>query len=207
MEPALPVGSIVFTRNEKTYSHGDIITFETTGPDNLVTHRITDVLMKDGQVVYQTKGDANEEIDAAVVPANKVIGKSILALPYVGYFANFVRTPRGFVIFVVIPAAIIVYEELKAMFNELKRLIFKNKDNAKKTTAAAIIIPFMGGVFMLVSTTGSLFQDQEKSNTNVISAADSYDEETPTPIPTPSESTPLLTEDTPLPEETLEPLP
>lgn len=183
MEPALKVGSIVFTQTANVYTSGDIITFETSSKDNLVTHRIVDVVSENGQLVYQTKGDANEEADSALVPSEKIVGKSFLAVPYLGYFADFVRTPRGFVIFVVIPAAIIVYEELKAVFSEIKRLIFKNKDGAKKSATAAILVPFLGGIFMLVSSTGAFFHDQENSNTNVLSAADSYETPIPNEVP------------------------
>lgn len=204
MEPALKVGSIVFTQTASSYSTGDIITFETTSKDNLVTHRIVDVSSENGQIFYQTKGDANEEADNARVPADKIVGKSIASAPYFGYFANFVRTPRGFVIFVVIPAAIIVYEELKAVFNELKKLVLKKKSNTPKTAMAAIIIPVFGSIFLFVSATGSFFNDRESSNTNVLSAASSYETPTPEPTSTPTATTTPTPSQVPLEEEIID---
>lgn len=184
MEPALKVGSIVFTRTEPDYNKGDIITFSAGNSDTLITHRVTDITTENGEELYITKGDANEEIDAGKVSPSQVIGKSFISIPGFGYFADFVRTPKGFVAFVVIPASIIIYEELKAVLKELKRVLFKNKETAGKTTAAAIFIPVFGSLFLFLSSTGSFFNDNESSSTNVLSAASSY-EATPTPTPTP----------------------
>jgi len=187
MEPALPVGSIVFTRTNSNYAKGEIITFKTNNSDTLVTHRIVDTVTENGEEFYLTKGDANEEVDSGKVAMNQVIGRSFLSVPGFGYFADFVRTPKGFVIFVIIPASIIIYEELKAVIRELKGVLFKNKETTGGAAKAAIFIPIFGSLLLFLSSTGSFFNDNESSSTNVLSAASSY-EATPTPTPTPTSS-------------------
>ena len=174
MEPALPVGSIVFTKSADTYSVGEIITF--SDGNNLVTHRIVNV----DEASVQTKGDANEEADNRRIENSQIIGKQFLAVPYLGYFADFVRTPRGFVAFVVIPAAIIIYEELKALLSELKQLVLKKRDS-KSTVKTAVFLPIFGGlVFMFFSAySSSYFSDNEVSSQNGLAAASDF--ETPTP--------------------------
>jgi signal peptidase len=62
MEPALPVGSVVFTHQVPAASvaPGQVITFERPGPTHeLITHRV--VAVRDG--AFRTKGDANAAID------------------------------------------------------------------------------------------------------------------------------------------------
>lgn len=163
MEPALPVGAIVFTQSSPIYSVGDIVTFSPNGGETLVTHRISSI---EGSG-FRTKGDANEDPDNLIVTRDQIVGKSILSVPKLGYFADFVRTPKGFVFLIVIPASIIIYEELKAVLNEIKSM-FTKKKNDQYTKKAVVFLPIFGVMFMLVSGTGSFFTDREISENNNI---------------------------------------
>jgi len=182
MSPAVPVGSIVFTKSNESYGIGDIITFS-SGGNTLTTHRIVEIV-NDGELVYKTKGDANEEPDNFRVTSDKIVGQAFLHIPFLGYFANFVRTPKGFVILVVIPASIIVYEELKNILRialssfPRKRESIQGESTQKGSgmTKVGALIPVIGVAFLFLSQTGSFFRDKETSLTNILGAADTYAE-------------------------------
>ena len=44
---------------------------------------------------FQTKGDANEEIDGSLVHYKNVIGPPVFSVPYLGYLSNWLQTPKG----------------------------------------------------------------------------------------------------------------
>jgi len=97
MEPELKVGSIVITRpvQAEDISTGDVVTFRSPTSDLPIVHRV--VASEDGSF-FQTKGDANEIADPLAVPAQDIVGKVCFHIPYLGYVANFVKTPFGIVL-------------------------------------------------------------------------------------------------------------
>ena len=128
MEPAIMTGSLVIIKPNTSsygaqYSVGEVITF---GPDNAkeipTTHRVFDVSKVDGAYEYKTKGDANEEEDANLVPANEIIGKVVFSAPYVGYILDFAKQPIGFALLIGFPAAVIIFDELMVIVREFMKL-------------------------------------------------------------------------------------
>ena len=119
MEPEIKTGSIVMTKPSSEYNVGDIITFgpysRTKAP---TTHRIVEV--KNG--TYITKGDRNNAPDVKPVTQKEIIGKVVFDVPYLGYVINFTRQPVGFLLVLLIPAAIIVSDEVKKIVGEIKKL-------------------------------------------------------------------------------------
>jgi signal peptidase I len=126
MEPAIKTGSVVMTKPVSDYKVGDVITFgpytKTKAP---TTHRIYEIKVVDSQSVYITKGDANNAPDAGEVAKKDIIGKVVLDVPYLGYIIAFVRKPVGFLLILIIPAAVIIIDEIKKIIAEAKKL--KNK--------------------------------------------------------------------------------
>lgn len=120
MNPIIPVGSLTFVNIEKNIHIGDVITFKR---DSLVvTHRVVNII--NGS--YQTKGDANKEADNQLVSKSAVIGKTVFAIPQVGYFINFVKSPIGFIALVVIPNLFLIGFEIWNIKEEYKKQIEKN---------------------------------------------------------------------------------
>lgn len=119
MEPAIRTGSVVVVKGAASYAVGDVITF---GPRSKTkpptTHRIIEV-KADGNFV--TKGDANEDEDIRTVSRYEVIGKVVFSIPWVGYAVAAAQKPWGFAIIVVIPAAIIIWEEMGKIWTEVKK--------------------------------------------------------------------------------------
>ena len=110
MEPTMPAGALALMLpiDPEKVRVGDIIAFDPPwDPDVTVSHRVMDI-HRDGQLLFDTKGDATEETDPYYVPAESVHGKVIFNVPYLGfatnYMADYVRTWWGLIVFVALPA-------------------------------------------------------------------------------------------------------
>jgi signal peptidase len=122
MEPAVKMGGIVMVKPVDEYKIGDVITFgEVTKEKSPTTHRIYDLKIQGGQSVYLTKGDANEDPDQKEIAKRDVIGKVIVSAPYLGYAVDFARKPIGFALIIIVPAALIVFDELRKIVYEIKK--------------------------------------------------------------------------------------
>lgn len=77
MEPAIHTGSLIFVKPLADYSVGDIVTKKTDDPKMTVTHRIVSKEEVDGQVAFETKGDANDSSDGEKFGKDMIIGKKI----------------------------------------------------------------------------------------------------------------------------------
>ena len=115
MEPALPVGGVVFIKpvEPADIGPGSIIAYRSG--EVLITHRVVDVI-DESSLSFITKGDANESPDLSPVPAASVVGKVIFDVPYLGYLAAFVKTPLGFLLAIFLPGLAIIGLELKNLW-------------------------------------------------------------------------------------------
>lgn len=196
MEPTIPVGSVIVNQTADKYAVGDIITFTTTADsESNVTHRIVGVTSEG----YVTKGDANQDPDPITIPHSQIHGKSTMHIPHIGYLVNFSKTPQGFVALIVIPATIVIYEELKTIFKEIKKVfasVFKKKksdtNNRKSYWRAAVVMPIIGLVFIATALSTAYFSDVSNSVHNILGVATTYVTSSPTSTPAPS-STPTPT--------------
>ena len=79
----------------------------------------------DSQPRYITKGDANNAPDQEEITKREIIGKVLFSVPYLGYAVDFAKKPLGFSLIIIIPASIIIFDEIKKIFGEIK----KKKEN------------------------------------------------------------------------------
>lgn len=129
MEPSIHTGSIVVAKPSSNYKIGDVVTFgKNTKTEIPTTHRITEMRTENGVMIYKTKGDANNSEDGKEVLSKDIIGKVHFSVPYVGYAINFVKKPLGLMLVILIPAIIIVYDEIRKILKEVKK-IKNEKDN------------------------------------------------------------------------------
>lgn len=97
MEPAIPVGSIVITKEQSSYEIEDIISFQEKG--SVITHRIISI----DRERYITKGDANNVADTEKVQQKQILGKVILTIPLLGYLVMWLMSPVGIIsLFIII---------------------------------------------------------------------------------------------------------
>jgi len=114
MEPNMPMGSLAITMPiaAEEVKVGDIIAFAPPwDPDVTVSHRVVEVLTDNG-LSFSTKGDASEDIDPWVMPAEYVTGRVVFNIPYLGYVANsallYVRTWWGVIFLVALPSMLLI---------------------------------------------------------------------------------------------------
>lgn len=123
MEPAIRTGSVVIVKPSDAYKVGDVITFESSATDGIpITHRIVEEQALQGEMVYITQGDANNSADNAEVRESDVRGKVLFSVPFAGYAVDFARQPLGFILFVIVPALIIVFMEFQNIWDEMMKL-------------------------------------------------------------------------------------
>lgn len=133
MVPVFDPGSIVVVKNfsSQQVSKGDIITFKEPGDSTrIVTHRVAEIKKDNGGLSFITKGDANDGPDKDPIPAGNLIGKVTYSMPYVGYLADFVKTKKGMVIFLVIPGLIYILYELRNIYKILGE--YESKHTSKE---------------------------------------------------------------------------
>ena len=134
MVPIMMPGDIILITpvNTENIRVNDIITFAQTGRGGVVTHRIISETVEG----YQTKGDANEDNDKVIVQESDVIGKTIFVIPYVGYLPKITKDPKIFFIVVIIPALLIIIDEIRLIIkysNPMKlRKMERDEKRAKR---------------------------------------------------------------------------
>jgi signal peptidase len=121
MEPAIKTGSIIAVKPVENYKIGDIITFKRRGEKDLTTHRIVEMRVEQGSPIYTTQGDANNAPDMREVKESEVTGKALFAVPYLGYAVDFAKKPVGFALLIIIPALLIIGDEIKKIIKEVKK--------------------------------------------------------------------------------------
>lgn len=126
MEPAIKTGSVVLIKPLASYKVGDIITFEgnfkdAKGKKIPTTHRVVEARVDTGNVSYQTKGDANDDVDRNLIAGDKVIGKVLVSAPYAGYAVAGAQTGYGLLAIVVIPALVIIFDHVKKIVTEVRK--------------------------------------------------------------------------------------
>lgn len=114
MEPAISVGDLVVVHREGAYQAGDVIAFQDGGA--LTTHRI----VAEGPEGFVTKGDANNAQDARPVAAEQVAGRVVLAIPFAGSAALFLRTPPGLALFAALGLVLVLWPDARTRADRKK---------------------------------------------------------------------------------------
>lgn len=95
MEPTYHVGSIIYVKSvdPSEIKVGDPITFVMNEQLTVATHRVVRIDTENS--AFYTKGDANDDPDAAPVHFNNLLGKPVFTIPYLGYISSYVQSPPG----------------------------------------------------------------------------------------------------------------
>lgn len=134
MSPAITVGSAVVTQpvDVRTIDVGDVITYRSPRNGEVTTHRVVEIKSEIPRT-FITKGDANEDVDPYTVPATNVEGKIVFDVPLLGYVADFIKTPMGFILVLGVPGGLIILLELRKMWIDLSE-----EDKRKKGMISVI---------------------------------------------------------------------
>ena len=116
MEPAYKVGSLIYVRaiDEDEIRVDTPLTFRISGGAMLATHRVVDITERDGEVLYTTKGDANDVPDPPI-RYEDVVGSPVFSIPYLGYFSNWLQSGAGAIAGIALAAMLL----LSALLAEL----------------------------------------------------------------------------------------
>ncbi len=132
MEPAVPIGSIVVVKrvNPDDVKVSNIIVFQRS--DSKTLHRVIDKIVENDSYYFKTKGDANEDPDPWTVQPEQIQGSLFLTIPYYGYLLYYAGTPIGFVLMVIIPATLLIANEIRKIIKLKKE--GKNEKNLGYST-------------------------------------------------------------------------
>jgi len=115
-------GDLVLIRetDPSTLQPGDIITYQSQNSHNYgenVTHKIRALTVTpDGSPGFITYGTTTDTDDEAIVTYPYIQGKYVMALPKVGTFFAFLRTPQGYILFILIPfLLLIIYQGINCV--------------------------------------------------------------------------------------------
>ncbi|MEM2896252.1 MAG: signal peptidase I [Candidatus Bathyarchaeia archaeon] len=127
MEPTLNVGDLVLIQGIDPHEikNGTIIVFYVPGhygeDSYRIVHRVIKTLKINNQIMFETKGDNNPVSDFIrwkYIPADHVIGKVFLKIPYLGYIAlfkeNFLGSNFGTVVIIAILALLLIILEFSS---------------------------------------------------------------------------------------------
>lgn len=94
----LHVGDIIIVQGvdplelNTNYPYSDIIVFhDPYSTDTLIVHRIISVQEIDGKLYFHTKGDGNSIQDPWIVSQDKIVGKVVGRIPWIGNITLFIR--------------------------------------------------------------------------------------------------------------------
>jgi len=117
MSPAMKAGSlaVVAPVDPMALAVGDIVTYrQAAGMSLPTTHRIVGISEKEGIRYLRTKGDGNEVEDQGSVNAERIDGRLVFFVPWIGYLLSFVNTGTGRLMLIFLPlAGMMIHEILK----------------------------------------------------------------------------------------------
>ncbi len=124
MEPHLNPGDIVVIKKDNGIQVNDVITYK--NPENIyVTHRVVDVVEKNNEILFQTRGDANNIVDQDFVSSDQLLGSYVFSIPKIGYIINIAKNPIGIFLLSMILIILLI-------FGTVKKIILRNHESNDK---------------------------------------------------------------------------
>lgn len=117
MEPEIHVGDVLVGKRADVDSvkEGDVILFRYG--DIIIAHKLLSV---NGDGTVTTHGIANPEGANETVPVGDILARKVLRLPGLGYVVNFIRSPYGFLLLIVLPVGAFIIFETVSLTRRLK---------------------------------------------------------------------------------------
>ena len=134
MVPEINSGDLIIcnTAEAEDIKEDDIISFFDPAGNgtSVVTHRVVEIVEKNGEIFFRTRGDNNNTEDKELVPAENLVGVYKMRIAGAGHVAMFMQSTTGLIICVVLPIILLVgYDVIR------RRIYEKNK---KDDTAALL---------------------------------------------------------------------
>jgi signal peptidase I len=143
MEPTMSQGDLVVAKGRNSYSIGDIVAYRSPyGP--VVIHRIVAI---DGDN-FITQGDNRDSVDSWVVTRDMILGKSLVAIPYVGFLFNFLRQPIMLALFIaalflalIIPSILLTPKERRGRQRRTEKKLKAKRRRRERALARWLPLP------------------------------------------------------------------
>ncbi len=124
MYPELKAGDLAIdapVKDPSTLRPGEIITYWTVidGERVLNTHRIVNIFDGGDYLIFETKGDNNTSVDPLTVHESEIIGKYKFHIGGLGKAFDYLQTPTGFFLVVLLPVILFFIFNLVQFFRAL----------------------------------------------------------------------------------------
>ena len=125
MRDTIKIGDLVVIQDclINDIKENDILSYRDNN-DAIVTHRVIQVVEKEGKIFFETKGDNNKSLDVDLVPAGAVEGKFVKKIPQLGFVLVFLGSTIGKVVSGLILVIIVL---ISWFIHELKKSNKKDK--------------------------------------------------------------------------------
>ncbi len=160
MEPVISTGSIVITQNinPEDIEVNDVISYTSeNSASTIITHRVVKILTENSSRRFITKGDANSTPDPDEIEPFRIQGKAITSIPKLGYVLGWLKSPRGFLLAIILPAVFIILNEIKIAKKAIEQAAIEKYRKNSSLTAFVFIL-------MLASLSIGFFQIQQTSS-------------------------------------------
>lgn len=103
MKPKLHKGDLIFAKETKSTNIkiNDIIVYRTKN-NTITTHRVTNIKKANNKLCFITKGDNNNVIDKELVNEDKIEGRYVFKIPYIGNILLFIQHPNGVMLMILL---------------------------------------------------------------------------------------------------------
>lgn len=134
MYPEIKSGDLIIchTIDAEAVRENDVIAFfdPAGNGSSVVTHRVAEIVNKDGKLSFRTKGDNNNTEDKDLVPAENLVGIYKTRIAGAGNIAMFMQTTTGLIVCVVLPIILLVGYDI------IRRRVYEKKN---KTDTDALL--------------------------------------------------------------------
>lgn len=133
MTPTINVNDLIIIKKcpQEQIKEGDIITYKKKDK-SIVTHRVQNVKVENGQNIYTTKGDNNSVEDEEEISYSQVYGKYILKVKGIGKFAQEVQKNNGLITIAIILIIFVILKNGSDKKKEERKKIREKYDIKKK---------------------------------------------------------------------------
>ena len=132
MSPTIDMDSMIIVKetDPQYIDRGDIVTYYGHDRDSKVTHRVVEI--EGAGTSFITRGDANDSNDPIPLEGNKLIGKVIISIPWIGKVFRFLNTRLGVIIIGLLITLWIVVPMVSQKFKQLNKPVGLCKLKMKK---------------------------------------------------------------------------
>lgn len=148
METDIKKGDLIITKvtDPKTLKVNDVIAFRDTA-GTVTTHRIIEMVERDGETLFITKGDNNSSQDQSLVELDDVEGIYVMRIPGIGSILNNLSEPTTIIIVilgitVIFAAAFMISNKKQVSQEQLEFLEYKRQKELEKQKEDAEFLEF-----------------------------------------------------------------